>query len=190
VGDILKVEIEVPSSPWRIAQPQRKDLVVLSPRVWEKEYNSYSLESYRRLIAHEATHIVEEFLSPNCETVRRWWSEGLAMHLSEQWRDSPELEEVRDRVAANHVPALAEIDAPPGAGPLPRRAVKEAYVCGWTLVKFMETRHDGEIIRRIVSTCADGDVFRTAEIDRAEFERQWKQWLAAELSDQSEKRLC
>ena len=39
VRDILKVEIEVPSNPWRIAQPQRRDLVVLSPRVWEKEYN-------------------------------------------------------------------------------------------------------------------------------------------------------
>jgi hypothetical protein len=184
VRDILKVEIEVPSSPWRIAQPQRRDLIVLSPRVWEKEYNSYSPESYRRLIAHEAVHIVEEHLSPDVESGRRWWSEGLAMHLSEQWRE--ELKEVRRCVAANRVPTLAEIDAPPGAGPLPREAVKAAYVWGWTLVKFMEARHGRETIRRIVSTCADGDVFRAAGIERGQFELGSREWLAVELSGESE----
>jgi predicted nucleotidyltransferase len=189
VREVLRLEIEVPSLPSRIAQPQRTDLIVLSPRVWEKEYNTYSPEDYRRLIAHEATHIVEEYLSPNCEAVRRWWSEGLAMHLSDHWRDSPELEEVRRCVVANQVPALAEIDvAPDGAGPLPRKAVKDAYVWGWTLVKFMETCHGRETIRQVVSACSDGDVFRAAAIDRPRFEQEWKQWLMAGMWVQSEEK--
>lgn len=179
VCEVLQVEIEVPSHPSRIAQPQRTDLVVLSPRVWEKEYNTYSLEGYSRLIAHEATHIVEEYLSPNCEAVRRWWSEGLAMYLSDHWRDSSELEEVRRCLAANRVPALAEIDVvPDGAGPLPHKAVKDAYLWGWTLVMFMGFHYGHETVRRIVSTCADGDVFRTAGIGRKDFEQAWRKWLS------------
>jgi len=193
VREVLQIEIEVPSRPSRIALPQRTDLVVLSPRVWEKDYNTYSPEDYRRLIAHEATHIVEEYLSPNCEAVRRWWSEGLAMYLSDHWRDSPELEEVRRCVAANHVPALVEIDVvPDGDGPLPRKAVKDAYVWGWTLVMFMGSYYGRDTIRRIVSTCADGDVFRTAGIDQKDFEPAWRIWLsgAGEILAENVKRGC
>ena len=181
VRDILKVKIEVPSSPWRVAQPQRTDLVILSPCVWEKEYNSYSPEGYRRLIAHETTHIVEEHISPDIEGVRRWWSEGLAMYLSEQWRDVHDLETVCRCVAAGRIPALSDIDvAADEGGKIPREAVKRAYEWGWTLVMFMSARYGCDTIRKIVSSCADGDVFGTAGIDKPRFEREWKAWLATE----------
>ena len=187
VREILGVRIESPSRPSRVALPQRTDLVVLSPRVWEKEYNIYSPQSYQRLIAHEAVHIVEEHLSPNIEQARRWWGEGLAMFLSEQWRDSPEIEEVRRSVALKRIPPLAEIDVSPRGGrPLPRRAVKRAYAWGWTLVMFMNVRYGWDTIKNVVTNGTNGDVFRTAAIDRRQFELDWKAWLASGLprSDQ------
>jgi hypothetical protein len=57
--------------------------------------------------------------------------------------------------------------------------VKDAYTWGWTLAMFMESHYGSETVRRIVSTCADGDVFRTAGIDRKDFEQAWKKWLSA-----------
>jgi len=85
VRDLLRVKIEVPSHPARIAQPQRTDMVVLSPSAYaEHSTFDYVPAEFDRLLVHEAIHMVEEFLSPNIESSPRWWGEGLAVHLSGQ----------------------------------------------------------------------------------------------------------
>jgi hypothetical protein len=87
VQDLLHVEIEVPSNPARIAQPQRTDMVVLSPSAYESyPVFKYVSDDFGRLLIHELIHIVEEYLSPDIEVIPRWWSEGLAVYLSGQWR--------------------------------------------------------------------------------------------------------
>jgi len=72
-----------------MAQPQRTDLVVLSPSAYEQHsIFRYFLDEYRRLLFHEMTHMFEEYLAPASamEAVPRWWSEGLAVYLSGQWK--------------------------------------------------------------------------------------------------------
>lgn len=87
IKELLKVDIEIPSNPGRIAQPQRTDLVILAPSAYSKDsIYKYSPKKYKRLIFHEVVHMFEEHLSPNIETSPRWWGEGLAIYLSEQWK--------------------------------------------------------------------------------------------------------
>jgi len=87
VRELLGVQIEVPSNPARIAQPQRTDMVVLSPSAYKNHsVFKYIPDNFGRLLIHELVHMVEEHLTPDVETSPRWWSEGLAVYLSEQWR--------------------------------------------------------------------------------------------------------
>ena len=66
VVDLLGVEIERPSPPGRMAQPQRTDVIVLSPSAYEQHSTrEYSPDEYRRLLFHEVTHMFEEHLAPN-----------------------------------------------------------------------------------------------------------------------------
>ena len=104
VRDLLKVEIEVPSHPARIAQPQRTDMVVLSPTAYaEHSTFEYVPEDFRRLLVHEVVHMIEEHLSPDIEASLRWWGEGLAVFFSGQ----SEHEEGFRRPALNGVVAGA-----------------------------------------------------------------------------------
>jgi hypothetical protein len=171
VAEVLRVEIEVPSHPARIALPQGTNLVLLSPRAYEPGRYRYTPEGLERLIGHELTHIIEEHLSPNIEALPRWWSEGLAMHLSGDWVD--ELPHVSKETAAGRVPALAEMQD----GAVADVSVRLCYQWGWTVVRHIESVHGPAGIRRVVERCADGDVLATVGEDPGSFERGWREWL-------------
>jgi hypothetical protein len=172
VAEVLRIQIEVPSHPARIALPQGTNLVLLSPRAYEPGRYRYTSEGLERLIGHELTHIVEEHLSPNIEALPRWWSEGLAMHLSGDWLE--EAAHVREGVAAGRIPAMAAMQD----GAVTDVSVRLCYQWGWTVVRYMETAHSRAGIRRIVGQCADGDVLATLDEDPASLERAWREWLA------------
>jgi hypothetical protein len=172
VAEVLQIEIEVPSHPARIALPQGTSLVLLSPRAYEPGRYRYTPEGFERLIGHELTHIVEEHLSPNIEALPRWWSEGLAMHVSGDWLD--EFSHVKNETAAGRIPALAEMQD----GAVTDISVRLCYQWGWTVVRYLETTRGQASIRRVVEQCADGDVLATLGEDPAAFERAWKDWLA------------
>ncbi len=180
VAEVLRVEIEVPSHPARIALPQGTDLVLLSPRAYEPGRHRYTSEGLERLIGHELTHIVEEHLSPNIEELPRWWSEGLAMHLSGDWVD--ELSHVVRETAADRIPALAEMQD----GAVIDASVRLCYQWGWTVVRYIESAHGRAGIRGIVEQCADGDVLATLGEDPAIFERRWREWLPGFCAAQSQ----
>jgi hypothetical protein len=171
VAEVLKVEIEVPSHPARIALPQGTNLVLLSPRAYEPGRYRYTPEGFERLIGHELTHIVEEHLSPNIEALPRWWSEGLAMHLSGDWVD--EFPHVERETAAGRIPALCEMQD----GAVADVSVRLCYQWGWTVVRCIEAKYSRAGIRRVVEQCADGDVLATLDEDPAAFERAWSAWL-------------
>jgi hypothetical protein len=179
VAEVLKIQIEVPSHPARIALPQGTNLVLLSPRAYEPGRYRYTPEGLERLIGHELTHIVEEHLSPNIEALPRWWSEGLAMHLSGDWMD--ELPHVVRETAAGRIPAIAEMQD----GAVTAASVRLCYQWGWTVVRFLETGHGRAGIRRVVEQCADGDVLATLGEDPAAFVQAWREWLAAFCAAQS-----
>ncbi len=111
VKELLKVDIETPSRPNRIAQTQRTDLVILSPSTYKRDsIYEYHPDEYRRLLFHEVTHAVEEYLSPNIEAQQRWWSEGLAVYLSEQCKYEDEfIEPVLKGLKNKQIPDFKEI---------------------------------------------------------------------------------
>ena len=171
VAEVLRVEIEVPSHPARIALPQGTNLVLLSPRAYEPGRYRYTPEGLERLIGHELTHIIEEHLSPNIEALPRWWSEGLAMHLSGDWVD--ELSHVSKETAAGRIPAMAAMQD----GAVTDVSVRLCYQWGWTVVRYIEAAHGQPGIRRVVEQCADGDVLATLGEAPAAFECGWREWL-------------
>jgi hypothetical protein len=171
VAEVLKVQIEVPSHPARIALPQGTNLILLSPRAYVPGKYRYTPEGLERLIGHELTHIVEEHLSPNIEALPRWWSEGLAMHLSGDWVD--EFPHVLRETAAGRIPALAEMQD----GAVTDVSVRLCYQWGWTVVRCIESTHGQAAIRRAVERCANGDVLATVGEDPGSFERAWRKWL-------------
>jgi hypothetical protein len=172
VKEILKIEIEVPSDPCRIAQPQRTDLILLSPNAYGQSTTTYTPDGYERLITHETVHIVEECLSPDMEKTPRWWSEGLAMFLSRQWIEG-EGERVVQEVAAGRIPAIADMQQ----GPAASEGVKLCYVWGWTIVMYIDEAYGKSMIKRIVRECDDGNVFAVLDEDPHELEAKWKDWL-------------
>ncbi len=179
VRDLLRVEIEVPSHPARLAQPQRTDMVVLSPSA----YASHSIFTYipaqfRRLLIHELVHMVEEQLTPDMEASPRWWSEGLAVYLSEQWRYEDEFRKAAlDGIAQNNIPGFRQIEA--------ERTL--AYDWGWTIVWFVESAYGRHMIVRVVKECADGNVFSVLGETATSLETRWRNWILAEgrLTSQS-----
>ena len=175
VRELLHVEIEYPSDPARIAQPQRTYMVVLSPSAYERHsIFRYIPDDFRRLLIHELVHMVEEYLSPNIEALPRWWSEGLAVYLSKQWQyedgfRKPVLEAIKE----NKIPQITQI----------RTDRNLAYDWGWTIVRFIENVYGREIILKIVKQCADGDILSllNEKIDRLDL--QWRNWLQTMITD-------
>ena len=174
VRDFLQVEIELPSHPARIAQPQRTDMVVLSPSAYEAHsIFKYNPDEFRRLLIHELVHMVEEFLSPDIETIPRWWSEGLAVYLSGQWIYEDEFRKAAiDGVSQKDVPGFRQIE----------EERQLAYDWGWTIVRFVESEYGSDMVLRIVKECADGQVFTVMGGETENLERQWRDWLTIKES--------
>ena len=161
--------------------PQRTDLVVLSPRAWEKASGKYSTGNYRRLIHHEMTHIVEEYLSPDIESVPRWFSEGLAIYLSKQWKyEDDERVAVLEGMKKKRVPAISEM----GDGAISNNAVRLSYIWGWTIVKYMDNMHGKVMLRKIVRQCDDGNISRLLDEDPQDFQQKWEEWLRKSHGEQ------
>ena len=173
VRDLLGVAIETHSNPGRIAQAQRTDTVVLSPPAYEIHSSfEYDEEGFRRLLVHELVHMVEEFLSPDIEASPRWWSEGLAVYLSDQWRLEGDYKDpVLHGISGGNVPGVAELAAD----------VKLAYDWGWTIVRFVEDAFGRQKVVQIVRECADGDLFSMLGEETSSLERRWKHWLVDEF---------
>jgi len=174
VRDFLQVEIELPSHPARIAQPQRTDMVVLSPSAYEAHsIFKYNPDEFRRLLIHELVHMVEEFLSPDIETIARWWSEGLAVYLSGQWIYEDGFRKAAiDGVSQKDVPGFRQIE----------EERQLAYDWGWTIVRFVESEYGSDMVLRIVKECADGQVFTVMGGETENLERQWRDWLTIKES--------
>lgn len=174
VADLLNVKIERPSDPRRIAQPQRTDMVFLSPSAYSTQSTyEYVPEDYRGMVYHELVHVVQEALSPGIENSPFWWDEGLAVYLSGQWQFTsqfrfrePVLEAIRD----DKLPSLSNVEETPSLG----------YEFGWTLVRFIEQHRGKHEILRVVKRMKDGNIFSLLNGDRVTLETNWHAWLQAE----------
>ena len=171
VADVLRIEIERPSDPRRIAQPQRTDIVLLSPAAYgDQSAYEYVPGDFSRMIHHELVHVVEELLSPDIETSPLWWSEGLAVYLSGQWRHESQFdfrEPVLEAVRNGTAPSLSSIFDD----------LSLAYSFGWTLVRFIEQTAGTTAIKQAVRSVDDGDVLAWLGEKPSSFENAWSDWL-------------
>ena len=169
VINLLGVDIEIPSNPARIAQPQKTDIVFLSPSAYKDHtIYEYNPDEYRRLVFHELTHMFEEYLTPDIETTPRWWSEGLAVYLSGQWRYEDEFRQpVLKGIKEKRIPDIEII----------RASTRLCYEWGWTIVMFIERTYGTEMILKIVKECNEGNVLGIISRDLKDFEKRWKKWL-------------
>jgi hypothetical protein len=120
--------------------------------------------------------MVEEYLSPNIEASPRWWGEGLAVYLSEQWRYDEEFSKpAMAGVAQGAIPNFAQIEA----------ERKLAYDWGWTMVRFIERHYGQGMILRMVKECGDGNVFAVIGAEVGQLESQWRHWLQTESQNTS-----
>lgn len=169
VVNLLGVNIEIPSNPGRLAQPQRTDLVFLSPSAYE-EHSTYTYyrDEYMRLVFHEAVHVYEELLSPNIEESPLWWSEGLAVYLSGQWKQEDQFRfrsPVAKGVAEATIPSFASVARERGLG----------YDWGWTVVMYIEDVQGKDMVISTVNNCSDGNI--ALAIGEPQLEQKWRQWL-------------
>ena len=171
VKEVLRVDIEVPSSPFRIGQPQRNELVLLSPRAYEKGYHTYSPDAFRMLVIHEMMHVVEEHLSPDIEAGLRWWREGLAMFPSGHWKE--EIPHILQGIGSDRIPSIGEMQD----GAITDHPVKLCYMWGWTVVAYVHVVHGKDAVVKVVRECDDGDVFRVLGVQPDAFETAWRRWL-------------
>jgi len=171
VADLLDVQIERPSDPRRIAQPQKTDIVFLSPSAYaaESAYD-YVPDDFLRMAHHELVHVIQELLSPGIEESPLWWDEGLAVYFSNQWMfggqfrfREPVLESIRDGQA----PGMSAIQADHSL----------AYSFGWTIVRFIDQEMGTDSITKIVRQMRDGDVFSLLGMDAGVLEERWRAWL-------------
>ncbi len=171
VADRLRVEIEHPSDPRRIAQAQKGDMVLLSPSAYETHSAyRYVPDDYRRMVRHELVHVIQEHLSPGIEQSPLWWDEGLAVYLSGQWQVRGQFrfrESVEEHLRDGRMPLLPDV--------LDRREL--AYAFGWTLVRFIEQHMGRDIIVHVVKTMKDGDVLSAITGDPERFHMAWTAWL-------------
>lgn len=171
VDDVLGIAIERPSDPRRIAQPQRTDIILLSPSAYETQSAyAYVPEDYFRMITHELVHVFQEWLSPGIEQSPLWWDEGLAVYLSNQWQFESQFQFREPVVAAmkrNEIPSWADVQTDPSF----------AYTFGWTLVRYIEHQWGKDALVRIITQMNDGDVLSQLGEDDATFEQGWRVWL-------------
>ena len=171
VADLLGITIERPSDPRRIAQPQRTDIIFLSPSAYETQSAyDYVPEDFLRMVHHELVHVVQEHLSPGIEESPFWWDEGLAVYLSNQWQHASQFrfrEPGLDSIREGKAPSLSDIQANPSLG----------YEFGWTLVRFIEQLKGTAAIVSVVKRMRNGDVLSALGEDAAMFEAAWQTWL-------------
>jgi hypothetical protein len=88
-------------------------MVVISPSAYAVHTTfKYIPDEFRRLLIHELIHMMEEFLTPDIETTPRWWSEGLAVYLSGQWRFEDKFRKAAiDGIAEKNIPGFCQIES-------------------------------------------------------------------------------
>jgi len=172
VINFLGVPIKTPSSPGRLSQPQRFDIVILSPYAYENDsIYKFKPDEYARLMIHELVHVFEEALTPDIETSPLWWSEGLAVYISKQHLfDSDLLIPINNAIKNGDIPTLKEVTCNDNL----------CYLWGWSVVAFIENNFGKETIIKIVKETRNGNILDFVPDSVLLFENNWRVWISKE----------
>lgn len=165
----LNVSIEIPSRSSRIAQPNKSQLVLLSPIAYETESSyKYKSEDFERLIFHELVHMFQDYLIVDSGRFPIWFKEGQAIYLSGQWNIEPEFKDsVEKSLSKNEIPTLREIN----------NNVVLSYEWGGVLLKYIDELYGREGVVDITKNCTHRYIFEYLEWDLCEYENKWRNWV-------------
>lgn len=169
VINLLKVDIKVPTRKSVIAQPQGSNLILLTPLAYEVDsIYEYSIEDYQRLLYHEITHMFQEYISPDMENLPRWFTEGMAIYLSMQWKYEDEFKgPVLKSITERNVPTFKEIN----------ENIVLSYIWGWTLIKYIVDIYGNEEVIKILTNWSNESIFDYIDVNHNIFENNWRDWV-------------
>ncbi len=166
VINLLNIDIEIPSRKSHIAQPQGNNLILLSPSAYEEDSTyKYNIEDYQRLLLHEMTHMFQEYLSPDMEKLPRWFTEGMAIYISEKWKYEDEFKEsVLKTINEGNTPSFAEIN----------ENIILSYIWGWTIIKYIVDKYGNDKVIEILTNMSLNEYHNIIN----SFFNQWKDWVS------------
>jgi len=163
---------KTPTSKGRLGQPQGHDLYLISPNAWPADVHPDYLTAdgvcdkkvYRQFIEHEIVHMIEEYYSPKgaMELRPRWWSEGLAVYATGQYKDRLTRKYLKEDLAAGRFPAITELKG------------RDVYVWGWSLVRCLEKRLGRQALKKVMVSSCTQDVLGVLNLPKKKFEREWQ----------------
>jgi len=165
---ILKLSCNNTSKRSEVAITSKNDLLILSPFAYEEESTyTYDENQLKKIIYSQVVHIFHEFLSLNSEVSYTWLGQGIAMYLSELWKEG-EVKKVIDEAIKNDIiPHLKEIQE--------SKSLFKTWA--WTIVKYIEETYGKEIINKIIRNYDEEDIFNIIKSSINDVEVQWKIWL-------------
>ena len=165
---ILKLSSNNTSKRSEVAITSKNDLLILSPFAYEEESTyTYDDNQLKKIIYSQVVHIFHEFLSLNSEVSYTWLGQGIAMYLSELWKEG-EVKKVIDEAIKNDIiPHLKEIQG--------NKSLYKTWA--WTIVKYIEETYGKETINKIIRSYDEEDIFNIIKSSINDFEVQWKIWL-------------
>ena len=163
---------KTPTNKGRLGQPQGHDLYLISPNAWPADVHPDYLTAdgvcdkkvYRQFIEHELIHMIEEYSSPKgaMEIRPRWWSEGLAVYATGQYKDRLTRKCLKEDLAAGRFPAITELKG------------RDAYVWGWSLVRCIEKLLGRQALKKVMVSSCTQDILGVLNLPKKKFEREWR----------------
>ncbi|MDP2865901.1 MAG: hypothetical protein Q8O90_06635 [Elusimicrobiota bacterium] len=163
---------KIPTSKGRLGQPQGHDFYLIAPNAWPTDVHPDYLgpdgacdkKVYRQFIEHEIVHMIEEYSSPkNAMEIRpQWWGDGIAVYATGQYGDRINREEIKKDLAVNKLPHITGMKG------------RDAYVWGWSLVRYIEKRFGRKILRKIILESCTEDILGFLKLRKNKFELEWR----------------
>jgi hypothetical protein len=162
-----------PTAAWRVGQPLGHDLVLLSPAAYPADASPgwlgpdglHDPAMVARLVVHEAVHMVEERFSPRPAMENRplWWSEGLAVLISQQHRHDRDLRErLEADLGADAIPSLEDLRGGP------------VYTWAWAAVDRLIRSVGVSAVRDLITDTDGADILVILGLERERFDREWR----------------
>jgi len=162
----------IPTNKGRLGQPQGHDFYLVSPNAYAKDVSpnycrpdgACDKGMYKLFIKHEIVHMVEELISPRdaMEVRPQWWSDGLAVYVTGQYRDRVTTKYMKADRAAGKIPGLDELKGGP------------AYTWGWSVVRYIDKRFGRKKILEIMRNTCDADIPGLLKLSKKTLERAWQ----------------
>jgi len=151
---ILKLSSNNTSTRSEVAITSKNDLLILSPFAYEEESTyTYDENQLKKIIYSEVSYT--------------WLGQGIAMYLSELWKEREVKKVIDEAIKHDIIPHLKEIQE--------SKSLFKTWA--WTIVKYIEETYGKETINKIIRSYDEEGIFNIIKSSINDFEVQWRIWL-------------